>query len=111
MHCGALWNSSAARNGVAAVYRGNASRASFSQGQNALWGMLFAQAISLLELSVEDCYRMRELMKRYSDLPMDLADAALVRLAEREKVRRIFTIDRDFRVYRPRNVGRFEILP
>jgi predicted nucleic acid-binding protein len=27
---------------------------------------------------------MRELMEKYRDLPMDLADAALVRVAERE---------------------------
>lgn len=43
---------------------------------------------------------------------MDLADAALVRLAERERIRRIFTIDRrDFSVYRPAGLGRFEIIP
>jgi predicted nucleic acid-binding protein len=43
---------------------------------------------------------------------MDLADAALVRVAEREGVHRIFTLDRrDFSVYRPKGVGRFNILP
>lgn len=56
--------------------------------------------------------RMRELMKKYRDLPMDLADAALVAVAEREKVRRIFTLDRrDFEVYRPAKLGRFILLP
>jgi len=36
----------------------------------------------------------------------------LVRVAEREGLRRIFTIDRqDFEVYRPHRFGRFEILP
>jgi predicted nucleic acid-binding protein len=44
---------------------------------------------------------MRELMRKYADRPMDLADAALVRVAEREGIRKIFTIDRkDFSVYR-----------
>jgi len=39
-------------------------------------------------------------MIKYADRPMDLADAALVRVAEREGVRRIFTPDRnDFTVY------------
>jgi uncharacterized protein len=43
---------------------------------------------------------------------MDLADAALVRVAEREGLRRIFTTDRqDFEIYRPHRFGRFEILP
>jgi len=51
-------------------------------------------------------------MWKYRDLPMDLADAALVRIAEREKIRRIFTVDRrDFGLYRPYRLGRFEILP
>jgi hypothetical protein len=54
---------------------------------------------------------MRELMRKYRDLPMDLADAALVRVAEREKISRVFTIDRrDFEVYRPRGIRRFTIL-
>jgi predicted nucleic acid-binding protein len=43
---------------------------------------------------------------------MDLADAALVAVAEREKIRRIFTLDRrDFDIYRPAKLGRFAILP
>src|SRR5215469_6597073 len=67
---------------------------------------------SLIELSIGDCPRMRELMWKYRDLPMDLADAALVRVAERERIRRVFTVDRrDFEIYRPHRLGRFEILP
>ncbi len=51
-------------------------------------------------------------MWKYRDLPMDLADAALVRVAEREGLRRVFTIDRqDFEIYRPHRLGRFEIIP
>jgi predicted nucleic acid-binding protein len=39
-------------------------------------------------------------------------DATLVAVAEREKLRRIFTIDRtDFSVYRPRGLDTFEIVP
>jgi len=45
-------------------------------------------------------------------LPMDLADAALVRVAEKENLRRVFTVDRrDFSVYRPLRLGRFIISP
>jgi hypothetical protein len=44
---------------------------------------------------------MPALMKRYSDLPMDLADASLVLLAESLGHGRILTTDeRDFRTYR-----------
>jgi hypothetical protein len=50
-------------------------------------------------------------MRKYRDLPMDLADAALVRVAERERLRRIFTVDRrDFQIYRPSRIGRFAVL-
>ena len=56
--------------------------------------------------------RMRELTEKYRDLPMDLADAALVRVAEREDLTRIFTLDRrHFSVYRPGRRRRFSILP
>jgi predicted nucleic acid-binding protein len=54
---------------------------------------------------------MRDLMLKYRDRPMDLADAALVRVAERERIFPIFTVDRsDFAVYRPLG-RRFRILP
>jgi predicted nucleic acid-binding protein len=63
-------------------------------------------------LGVDDIPRIRELMRKYRDLPMDLADAALVRVAERERLRRIFTIDRrDFQLYRLSRIGRFVVLP
>jgi predicted nucleic acid-binding protein len=86
---------------------------SFSwDAQNALWEMIQAGAIEILPLGTDDVARMRELMRKYHDLPMDLADAALVRVAERERLRRIFTLDRrDFQIYRPSRMGRFAVLP
>lgn len=43
---------------------------------------------------------------------MDLADAALVRVAERDRITQIFTIDRrDFSLYRPARLGHFRIVP
>jgi predicted nucleic acid-binding protein len=83
-----------------------------AEAQRAVWDLLNVGGVRLLDLDHEDCPRMRELMWKYRDLPMDLADAALVRVAERERLRRVFTIDRrDFEVYRPYRLGRFEILP
>ena len=80
--------------------------------QEALWQLVELDALALLPLDEGDAPRMRELMEKYNDLPMDLADAALVRAAEREGIGRIFTLDRpDFGVYRPRGVGRFEMVP
>lgn len=79
--------------------------------QEALWELV-ASEVKLLALNEDDFPRMRELMRKYRDLSMDLADAALVRVAEREKIRTLFTIDRkDFSVYRPHRLGRFTLLP
>lgn len=71
------------------------------KAQEALWEMLARGALQLLSLDLADIPRIRELMSKYGDRPMDLADAALVRVAEREGIRKIFTLDReDFSVYR-----------
>ena len=54
---------------------------------------------------------MRELMEKYRELPMDLADAALVRVAERDSLNQIFTLDRKhFSIYRPGRRRRFSIV-
>jgi len=86
---------------------------SFSwKAQEALWEIFERGVVNLLDVEGRDLVRIRELMKKYKDLPMDLADAALVAVAERERIRRIFTLDRrDFEVYRPAKLGRFIILP
>ena len=80
--------------------------------QQALSEMLERGTVTLVPLAIDDLPRIRDLMGKYRDRPMDLADAALVRIAEREKIRRIFTLDRrDFTLYRPIGIGRFTILP
>lgn len=42
---------------------------------------------------------------------MDLADATLVALAEERGSRRVFTLDRNFQVYRIHGRGRFDSVP
>ena len=82
------------------------------RGQKALWSRVETGALTLAPLDEGDAPRMRELMEKYRDLPMDLADAALVRVAEREDLTRILTLDRrHFSVYRPGRRRRFSILP
>ena len=82
------------------------------RGQRALWSRIETDALTLAPLDAGDAPRMRELMEKYQDLPMDLADAALVRVAERESLTRIFTLDRrHFSIYRPGRRRRFTILP
>lgn len=82
------------------------------KAQGALWQFVLRRALTMLPLDENDLPRMQELMKQYRDLPMDLADAAIVRAAERESVRRIFTLDqKDFRIYRPAKLANFILLP
>ena len=82
------------------------------KAQEALWEMLARGVLQFLPLDLTDVPRMRELMNKYADRPMDLADAALVRVAEREGIRKIFTVERkDFIVYRLHGRVRPNIIP
>jgi uncharacterized protein len=85
---------------------------SFSwQAQKALWEIFEAGTVTFLSLDQTDIPRMKELMEKYRDLPMDMADAALVRVAEREGIRRVLTLDqKHFGVYRLARKGRFSLL-
>ena len=82
------------------------------KAQIGVWEMIERGALTLLPLDVSDVPRIRELIAKYADCPMDLADAALIRVAEREGVRKIFTVDRqDFAVYRIHGRIRPTLLP
>jgi uncharacterized protein len=79
-------------------------------GQDALWEMLARNVIQMLPLDASDVPRMRTLMRKYANRPMDLADAALV--AERDNIHKVFTVDQtDFAVYRLHGRSRFTMLP
>lgn len=56
-----------------------------------------------------------QLMDRYADHPMDLADASLIVAAEALDIRRIFTLDRNdfstYRVNRGQYLAGLEIMP
>jgi uncharacterized protein len=58
-------------------------------------------AFRVFDLKPEHVPRISSLMKKYADLPMDLADASLVILAEALEDGRIVSTDlRDFRAYK-----------
>jgi len=65
----------------------------------------------VFELHSNHAARITELMDKYKDLPMDLADASLVLLAEELGHGRILSTDaRDFQTYRWKNTYPFENL-
>lgn len=62
---------------------------------------MLERGVLKLDFSLDDHWSdVRELMRRYRDTPMSLADACLVRMAEIHAGATIFTLDRDFTVYR-----------
>ncbi len=72
-----------------------------SQGSNRLRDFLRKQGLQVWFLDEPAMGRALDLMDRYADHPMDLADASLIVAAEVLDVRRIFTLDRgDFSTYR-----------
>lgn len=57
-------------------------------------------AISIVPLEVGALPRIIQLIEKYADRPMDLADATLLVLAELENCREIISLDADFLFYR-----------
>ena len=76
------------------------------------WSFIRSGAITVLPITDADTPHLEQLMERYADRPMDLADATLVRLAERESLTLVFTIDySDFETYRIKGKSCFRIVP
>ena len=68
--------------------------------------------LALLPVAGSEAKAIAAVMKRYEDIRPQLADAALVYLADREGIDTIFTLDRrDFSVYRSARKRGFRILP
>ncbi|MHC4732319.1 MAG: type II toxin-antitoxin system VapC family toxin [Planctomycetota bacterium] len=80
-------------------------------GREACLDFFLAGGATLVPSDAASLRRCRELVHRYRDLPMDFADATLVTLAQELGTRKVFTIDRDFEVYRFRRRSRFELVP
>jgi len=69
-------------------------------------------AIFVASITDEDLPHLHVLMSKYADCPMDFADATLVRLAQRETLSKILTIDHDdFETYRIDGRKPFRLLP
>jgi len=57
-------------------------------------------AIKIFNLEFEHLDRIIQLSKKYSDVPMDLADSALMVIAELTGINDIISIDNDYYIYR-----------
>lgn len=79
--------------------------------QQALWSLVFKSRLVIADLPAGALERAAALMAKYENVPMDLADATLVALAEHRKDNRIFTLDSDFHVYRLNGRRQFDVVP
>jgi uncharacterized protein len=79
-----------------------------SYGADSLRDFIVRGGLSVWFIGQVDLQHAFELMERYADHPMDLADASLLVAAEGLRTQKIFTIDRyDFATYRIRRGHRY----
>ena len=78
--------------------------------QEALWNMRRVGRLEIHSTTDLEADRMAELMQQYWDTPMDLADASLVAAAESRALRRVFTVDADFLIYRLADGSALEVI-
>ncbi len=60
-------------------------------------------AIKIINLKYEHLDRIIELTKKYSNVPMDLADSSLMIISELTDIKEIATIDSDYYIYRTKS--------
>jgi predicted nucleic acid-binding protein len=69
-------------------------------GGRAVLALLDRGVIQISFALEDDAESVANLLGRYGNIPMSLADACLVRMAERHSKSRVLTLDGDFRIYR-----------
>jgi predicted nucleic acid-binding protein len=61
------------------------------------------KAVTIVNLKNIHLERIIQLSKKYSDVPMDLADSSLIVIAELTNITEIITIDSDYYIYKTKN--------
>ena len=73
---------------------------------------LTTKAVRVEPVTAEDLVRVYEILEQYVDSQLDFTDAAIVAIAERLAITRVYTLDRrDFTIIRPSHCDYFELLP
>lgn len=75
-----------------------------------LWRLRRDGKLALLDITLNETDHMATLMAKYQNVPMDLADASLVAVADARGIPRLFTIDSDFYIYRLANGAVLEVV-
>lgn len=61
---------------------------------------IYRGGLQIFDLEIADIKRVMELCHKFSDVPMDFADASLIVASERKRIKEIASIDSDFYIYR-----------
>lgn len=68
--------------------------------------------VQVESVTTEDLVRVHQILEQYADSQLDFTDAAIVAIAEKLDVTRVYTLDRrDFSIIRPSHCDYFELLP
>ncbi len=71
-----------------------------------------SETIQVKSVTTEDLVRVHQILEQYADNQLDFTDAAIVAIAERLNITRVYTLDRrDFSIIRPSHCDYFELLP
>jgi predicted nucleic acid-binding protein len=68
--------------------------------QRDFYEWIMCKGVIISDINQNDMPRLIELTGKYSDLPMDFADATLVITAEKTGIKEIISLDKDFNIYR-----------
>ena len=71
-----------------------------ANAQQDFFKWVMQKGVIIADINQNDIPRLMELTKKYSDIPMDFADATLVITAEKTGIREIISLDKDFDIYR-----------
>jgi uncharacterized protein len=86
-------------------------RAGGFPAQRDLWRMVIDGRLVLHDLNNQEITRTADLMDKYQDRPMDLADATIIATAEILDLRDVFAIDQDFHMYRLGDGSTLRVIP
>lgn len=86
-------------------------RAGGIREQDRLWEFIARGSLKLFPPTLKDEYRCRDLMRKYANFPMDVADASMVVVAEWTGFHTVFTLDSHFRSYLINDIDYFTVVP
>jgi len=70
------------------------------KAQRDFYEWVIFKGLFVSDINQNDMLRIIQITDKYSDLPMDFADATLVITAEKTGIREIISLDKDFDIYR-----------